>query len=66
LDEFRVILGKKFVWDGEDYASESDAVRKAEEYKKNNFETELIKENGNFYVFTRRLAKDIVIEGEPL
>jgi hypothetical protein len=59
----RKIKGKKFMWDGNEYTSEEEAKAKAENYSKDGFETELINEDGKYYVFTRRIVKEVKIEG---
>jgi len=63
-DSFKIIDGKKFMWDGETYEA-MDAAKTAEEgYKKDNFETRIMEEEGKPLVYTRREVKEIVLEGE--
>lgn len=57
--------GHKFMWDGKEYESEDEAKKVQEEYIKNNFETRLIQEGNKFLVYTRRVVKEIVLEGPP-
>jgi hypothetical protein len=54
------------MWDGEDYESEAAAKENIAKYKKDNFEAELVEEDGKFLVFSRRLVTEIVVEGEPV
>ncbi len=59
----RIINGKKFMWDGAAYASKEEAQGVLEKYKADNFEVELIEEESQFLVYTRRVVKEIVLEG---
>ena len=54
------------MWDGEDYESKSAAEENILKYSKDGFKTQLIKEDGKYLVYTRRVVTEIVIEGEPL
>ena len=62
------IDGKKFMWDKGDYSTEAKAKEKMAEYEKDGFETRLIKEEGKFLVYTRRIVTEIILEegGQPL
>ncbi len=64
-DSSRIINGKKFMWDGVVYESREKAQEVMENYKKDNFEVELIEEGGQFLLYTRRLVTKIVLEGQP-
>ena len=48
------IEGKKFVWDGADYATEDLARRTMETYQKDGFEVQLVADNGHYLVYSRR------------
>jgi hypothetical protein len=61
----KIINGKKFMWDGKDYPDEKSALGIAQEYKNNGFETEVLEEKQKYYVFTRRVVKEVVVEGQP-
>ncbi len=50
------IEGKKFVWDGADYATEDLARQTMEAYRKDGFEVQLVAENGHYLVYSRRRA----------
>ena len=58
----RVIEGRKFMWDGREYASpeEADAARK--EYEKERFETRSVEEDGSIHVYTRRVVTEVPAE----
>ncbi len=63
-----IMDGKKFMWDQEDYSTEADAKKKLGKYEKDGFETRLVKEEGQFLVYTRRVVTEIIFEeeGRPL
>ena len=50
----RVIDEKKFMWDGREYPSRSEADKADGEYDESGFETRVLDENGKYLVFTRR------------
>lgn len=66
MDNFRIFEGKKYGWDGEDYESEAAARENMSKYAKDGFETKLIEENGKYFLYTRRMATEIVAEGESV
>lgn len=65
-DSFKIIDSKKYMWDGEDYESESAARESVSKYSDDGFETKLIEEDGKYLVYTRRVVTEIVVEGEPV
>jgi hypothetical protein len=48
--------GKKFMWDGISYEQNDQAVAAMEAYKKDGFETEMVVENEQVFIYTRRLT----------
>ncbi len=64
LEYSRIIDGKKFMWDGKDYESESFAGESASKYSEDGFETRLLEDEGQYRVYTRREAKELTVEGE--
>ena len=64
-DASKVIDGKKFMWDNEVYESEKDAQEVKKKYEDDNFEVELIQEENQYFLYTRRVVTEIVLEGEP-
>ena len=56
---------RKFLWDGEQYPDRSSAETKKAEYEAQGFETQLVEEDGKFLLYTRRVVKEVVVEGEP-
>ena len=65
MDLARIINGKKFMWDGSTCPDEASAAETARKYREDGFETEVLKEENNFYVFSRRVVEEVVVEGEP-
>ncbi len=59
--------GKKFVWDSGNYSCEAEAKEKMAVYENDGLETRLVEEEGIFFVYTRRVVTEIVIEegGQP-
>jgi hypothetical protein len=57
--------GKKFMWDGVVYADPKQAHEAAQKYQADGFQTQLINEENQHYVFTRREIKEVVVEGKP-
>jgi hypothetical protein len=53
------------MWDGEVYESADAAEAKRKEYADNEFETQLVEEQDQFLVYTRRVVTEVVVEGEP-
>lgn len=52
------------MWDGETYESEKDAQEAGKKYEGDKFEVEMIQEENQFFVYSRRVVKEIVLEGE--
>ncbi|MFQ6106871.1 MAG: hypothetical protein ACE5QF_04715 [Thermoplasmata archaeon] len=53
------------MWDGQEYESEEDAKKVAEDYEGDGFEVKLVSEGGKHLVYTRREVEEIVLEGAP-
>ncbi len=57
--------GKKFMWDGQTYADQKQAEEAARKYQADNFQTQLVAEDNQYFVLTRREVKEVVVEGKP-
>ena len=57
--------GKKFMWDGQAYADPKLAEGAAAKYQADNFQVQLVAEDNQHYIFTRREVKEAVTEGKP-
>jgi hypothetical protein len=64
VENIKIIDGKKYMWDGEEYESESDAEKKITAYSDNGFQVKLIIENEQYLVYTRREVSEIKVEGQ--
>jgi len=63
-DVSKIIDGKKFMWDGVVYESKKEAQDTMQKYKNDGFEVELIEEEKQHLLYTRRVVTEIVVEGE--
>ena len=61
-EQARLIDGKKFMWDGEEYDSEKKAKDTQKQYEENGFEVELCREDDKVLLYTRRIVTEIVLE----
>jgi len=59
----RTVNGKKFMWDGVVYDSEASAQQVMEDYAKDGFEVGKFVEDGQFLVYSRRVATVAPTEG---
>jgi hypothetical protein len=62
MDNVKFFNEKKYMWDGRTYISESEAINIKAEYEKNNFETRIVQEKEKYFLFTRRVVTEVVIE----
>ena len=62
----RVFNGKKFMWDGRVYNNEKERSEIAQKYRDDGFEVEMVDEGGQHFLFTRRVVKEVVVEGKPI
>lgn len=65
MENVKIIDGKKFMWDGQTYDSKVKAQEVISNYEKDKFETRLIKEEDKYFVYTRRVVTEVVVEGPP-
>jgi len=61
----RIFNGKKFMWDGRVYDNEKERGEIGQKYEDDGFEVELVDEGGEYFLFTRRVVKEVVVEGSP-
>jgi len=65
MDIAKVVDGKKFMWDGKTYNREQEAKEITSAYEKEGFETLMWEEEGKYFVYSRRVVKEVVVEGQP-
>ena len=63
-DTSKIINGRKVMWDGVVYETEEEAQDVKKKYKDDNFEVDLVEEEGKHLLYTRRVVTEIVLEGE--
>ena len=63
MDISRKFDGKKFMWDGAEYKNETEARGALESCVSNGYDVKQIQEGGEFYIFTRKVATEIKVEG---
>lgn len=61
----RLFDGRKYMWDGKTYGSDGEAKSTEEAYKKDGFETKIAQEGDQYLVYTRRVIKEVKVEGAP-
>jgi hypothetical protein len=54
----RKVEGKKYMWDGSTYDSKQKAYEVTVAYKANGFDTQVFEEDGQFLVYSRRVAAE--------
>ncbi|NIM91293.1 MAG: hypothetical protein GTO17_10135 [Candidatus Aminicenantes bacterium] len=64
-DSSRIINGKKFMWDGVFYDSKKEAQDTMKKYQDDGFDVEMIEEEKQYLLYTRRVISEIEVEGEP-
>jgi len=62
----RIFNGKKFMWDGRVYTEEKERREISQKYKEDGFEVELVEEDNQYFLFTRRVVTEVVVEGQPI
>lgn len=53
--------GKKFMWDGQLYATKEEASGREQSYRNDNFDVRVVEQEGKFLVYTRRIVKEVVV-----
>ncbi len=53
--------GKKFMWDGQLYATREEASVAEKAYQNDNFEIQMVEQEEKFLVYTRRMVKEVVV-----
>jgi hypothetical protein len=66
MENVKFFDGKKFMWDGKEYPDEKTAQEIALKYKNDGFETEVINESNKYFIFSRKVVKEVIIEETPV
>ena len=56
--------GKKFMWDGQLYDNQEEASRAAQSYHDEDFEIQIVEDEGKVLVYTRRTAKEMAVTAQ--
>ena len=62
MENVKIFDEKKYMWDHRTYTSESEANNIKTEYEKNDFKTRLVQKEGKYFLFTRRVVTEVIIE----
>lgn len=65
VDSVKILDSKKYLWDGRTYNDKSSAEQAEATYRKDGFETAVLKEGEQYLVYTRRVVKEVKVEGAP-
>ena len=57
--------GKKYMWDGRSYSSEQEMNDIKKAYLDKGFEVHVVEEEKEYFLFSRRLVKEVAVEGQP-
>ena len=63
-DLSKMFDGKKYMWNGQEYRGRDSAEKAKENYVQDGFEVEIVQDNSNYLVYSRRLVTEIVLDGE--
>jgi hypothetical protein len=56
MDRSRLFDGRKFMWDGAEYDSESESQSREAHYRSLGFEVRSLAEESKYYLFTRKVV----------
>ncbi|MGD0870937.1 MAG: hypothetical protein ABSB88_15385 [Bryobacteraceae bacterium] len=62
MTNYRIVNGRKFIWDGQACDSREAVEQAVARYQSEGFETEMAEEEGKFLAYTRREAKKVAVE----
>lgn len=62
MEKVKIIDSKKFMWDGRIYSGKSDAEAMKAKYESNDFDIRMIHEEKEYFLFTRKVVTEIVVE----
>lgn len=65
MDLARVFDSKKFMWDSKTYENEKDMKEVQQKYLDDGFEVQVVNEENNYFIFSRRVASEVLVEGQP-
>ena len=66
MDLARIFEDKKFMWDGRTYEDKNEMKKVKQEYQEEGFTVEVVEEENKYFLFTRRVVTEVVVEGSPI
>ena len=61
--DYRTVNEKKFMWDGVQFPSKDAILDAMQKYKKDGFEVETVEEGEKLFLYTRRVVKEVAVQG---
>ena len=61
----RIFDEKKFMWDGRAYTDVKEMTETRQRYQDDGFEVRVVEEDNQYFLFTRRVVKEVVTEEKP-
>jgi len=65
IEDVRYEDTSKFMWDGKIYESREEMKIREKEYEEHNFEVRHFEQEGKYLLYTRRVVKEIILDGPP-
>jgi len=62
MTNYRIVNGRKYIWDGQAYLSKEAADQAVSRYQSEGFETEIVEEEGKLFAYSRREVKKVAVE----
>jgi hypothetical protein len=57
--------GKKYMWDGRSYSNEQEMKETKKAYLDKGFQVQVVEEENQYFLFSRKLVTEVVVEGQP-
>jgi hypothetical protein len=57
--------GKKYMWDGRSHSNEQEMNDTKKAYLGKGFKVQVVEEEKQYFLFSRRLVTEVVVEGQP-
>lgn len=61
----RYFDGKKFMWDGRSYSDEQEMKETKKQYLDRGFQVQVVEEENQYFLFSRKVVTEVVVEGQP-
>jgi len=64
IDNYKVLDGEKYMWDGYTYEEKAAADEAARKYGEDGFDARIVEDGNRYLVYTQRVVTEIVLEGD--